>query len=122
MAFGPGGRGVVGSSTQGDGVEGFASGATNAAVAASNPNGVGLRVRGSVQILGSSAGSVTLPAGATTQTVTAAVATAQSLVLLTPLQDPGARLWISGRAAGSFTISASGPMPAPVTIQYLVIN
>lgn len=122
IAFGPGGRGVVGSSTQGDGVAGFASGATNAAVSASNPTGVGLRVRGSVQIQGSAAGEVTLPAGATTQTVSAAAATAQSQVLLTPLQDPGARLWISGRAAGGFTISASQPVPAAVTIQYLVIN
>lgn len=122
MAFGPGGRGVVGSSTQGDGVAGFARGATNAAVSASNPSGVGLRVQGSVQIQGSAAGSVTLPSGATTATVSATAATAQSLVLLTPLQDPGARLWISGRTAGSFTISASQPVSASLTIQYLVIN
>lgn len=122
MAFGAGGRGVVGSSNGGDGVEGFARGATNAAVFASNPNGVGLRVQGSVQVQGSAAGSVTLSAGATTATVSAAAATAQSLVLLTPLQDPGARLWISGRTSGGFTISASQPVPAPVTIQYLVIN
>jgi hypothetical protein len=44
------------------------------------------------------------------------------MILITPLANPRAALWVSARANGSFTISASAPIPAGVTIQYLVIS
>jgi hypothetical protein len=61
-------------------------------------------------------GSVTMAANTRTLTVGNAAATANSLVLLTPLDNPQAFLWIGARSTGSFTIDASQPSPTNVTI------
>jgi hypothetical protein len=56
-------------------------------------------------------------------TVTTPAATAQSIILFTPLNDPaGAGLWVDARAAGSFTLKANQALANPLTFQYLVIN
>lgn len=104
------------------GVYATSTSATNAAVSAINPAGVGLQVQGRLQIQGNAVGQATMAAGSSTLTVSAPAATAASTIILTPLGDPGARLWISARAAGSFTIRASAALPSAVAIQYLIIN
>jgi hypothetical protein len=73
-------------------------------------------------VVGRAIGQATLAAGATSLTVTTSAATASSTILLTPLGNPGGWLWVSARAAGSFTISVSGRAPAAVAVQYLIIN
>jgi hypothetical protein len=70
----------------------------------------------------SAVGQVPIPAGVTTLSVVCPAATAASTILLTPLGDPGVRLWIHSRGPGSFTISASGPVSAQTDLQFLVIN
>jgi hypothetical protein len=67
-------------------------------------------------------GQVVLPRGARHLVVRDSAATATSLILLMPLSDPYGSLWISARAAGRFTINASGPLPAAVTLQYAIVN
>jgi hypothetical protein len=61
-------------------------------------------------------------AGQSSVTVTTPAATPQSIVLLTPMRNPGALLWVSERSAGSFTISASASLSAPILLAYLVVN
>jgi hypothetical protein len=65
---------------------------------------------------------VTTTGGETSLQVHSTAATAQSTILLTPLSNPGALLWISSRTAGTFTIAASQPLPSNLMIQYLIIN
>jgi hypothetical protein len=123
------GIGVNGSSTSSPGVEGISS--DSAGVAGISTNGPGvlargssgpaLRVMGHVQVQGNAVGLATLLAGHTSVTVTTSTATASSNVLLTPLANPKANLWVS-RAAGSFTIHASAAPSANLSIAYLIIN
>lgn len=108
---GAGGTGVFGGSQSGIGV-----------IASSGSEGVALRVIGKVEVQGSSVGSVTMLKGTSTLTVDNVAATANSLILLTPLADPQAFLWISARNAGSFTINASRKMLGGLPITYLIIN
>lgn len=110
LAQGGAGTGVSSSSTSGTGV------------LAHSDSGTALRVEGLLQVAGSAVGQVTLAAGTSSLTVSAPAATAASLVLLTPLGNPRVPLWISARAAGSFTIAAGRPVPTAVTIQYLIVN
>ena len=77
---------------------------------------------GKLEVQGNSVGSVTMAAATKTVTVSNAAATANSLIFLTPLEDPKAFLWIGARSAGSFTIDASTALPAAVTIGFLIIN
>jgi hypothetical protein len=123
------GNGLTVSSTTGAGVE--ASSLQGIGVwarsAGSGPSGVGLRVDGCLQLAPNSSGTsavgqVTIPAGALTLSVVCPAATAGSTILLTPLGDPGVRLWIHARGPEYFIISASGPVSAQTDIQYLVIN
>jgi len=67
-------------------------------------------------------GQATMPRAARALTVRDAAATSTSTILLTPLSDPHGTLWIGARGAGTFTIKASGRLPAAVTVQYLIIN
>jgi hypothetical protein len=85
---------------------------------------VALRLQGAVQIAGSSIGRVVLPAGKQSVTVTCPTATAQSMILLTALTNPGGVLWVSARTQGSFTVSlsASQPQTTNTVVQFLVIN
>jgi hypothetical protein len=107
------GLGVYAQSTTGTAVSAFAGAA-----------GVALGVEGKIQINpeGHSVGSVTMEAGTKTLTVHNAAATANSLVLLTPYNDPQAFLWIGARNAQSFTIDASKALPTNVIIMFLIIN
>jgi len=115
------GAGVTGESVTNTGVAGITG--TGIGVSADGGSaGVALRVIGKVQVQGNSVGSVTLAAGTKTLTVTNGAATADSLILLTPLDDPRASLWIGARSAGSFTIEASKALPAAVTIAFLIVN
>lgn len=95
---------------------------TGTGVVAQSTSGTALSVIGTVQVQGNSVGSVTMAAGTTTLTVKNGAATVQSLIFLTPLDNPQAFLWISAQSAGSFTIEASTALPTPVTIVFLIIN
>lgn len=66
--------------------------------------------------------SVAMVKGTKTLTVVTGAATPNSLILLTPLDNPQAYLWISAHNITSFTIDASQKLPADVTIMYLIIN
>jgi hypothetical protein len=71
----------------------------------------------------SSVGTVTLPLGVTSVTVTNPYATPNSHVVLTPQGNPGSLTWVT-TLSGSFTIHREGLLsPRPqVTISYLIIN
>jgi len=84
-------------------------------------NGVAIHAEGLLQVTGAAVGQATLAAHTSAVTVTTVAATPTSLILLTPLSDPGTRLWVS-RAAGSFTIHASTPPASSVSLAYLVVN
>jgi hypothetical protein len=99
-----------------------ASSSHGIAVRAHSDTGVGLRVEGSLQVQGPAVGKVMTQAGQTSLQVQSSAVTTQSLVLLTPLGNPGAMLWVDPPAAGQFTIHASQALPGGLTIQYLVIN
>jgi hypothetical protein len=128
------GTGVQGTSSSGTGVKGQAnaggyggdffstSGIALHAKANTSGTGVALKLEGKLQVLGSSVGSTTMSSGTSGKTVTAGAATTHSIITLTPLSNPKVFLWISARAAGSFTISASASLPSTVTIQYLIVN
>ena len=45
-----------------------------------------------------------------------------STIILTPLGNPQATLWLGARADGSLTISASAALPSSLSIGYLIIN
>jgi hypothetical protein len=112
----------------GPGVEGLSTSGVAVRARASTANKVALEVRGLLLLKpsdggGSSpVGQATMPAGSTSLVVATGAATASSTVLITPTNDPGVRLWVSAVAPGSFTISASGPLAAATTVQYLCIN
>ena len=57
-----------------------------------------------------------------TLTVSNPAATPNSLILLTPLDNPQELLWIGARSAESFTIDASNALPTNVTIMFLIVN
>lgn len=111
-AISDGGTGVAGNTGTGVGVS----------AQATDANGIALQVIGKVEVQGNSVGSVTMAAGTKTLTVTNAAATPNSLIFLTPLENPHAFLWIGERNAGKFTIDASTALPAKVTIGFLIIN
>jgi hypothetical protein len=125
------GPGVSGASVSGSGVQGHSdtstgvSGVTESGfgvTANGGSAGVALQVIGKVEVQGKSVGSVAMAAGTKTLKVNNAAATANSLIFLTPLEDPQAFLWIGARNAGSFTIDTSKALPAKVTIVFLIIN
>jgi hypothetical protein len=123
------GTGVFGRSTSSYGVEGFSS--TGIGVAGGSTSGTGvyaqsssgpaLVANGHVQVQGNAVGQATLLAGHSSVTVTTSAATASSNILLTPLANPKANLWVT-RAAGSFTIHASAAPTSNLSIAYLIIN
>lgn len=92
------------------------------AIRARAPNGVGLSVEGLLQVTAPAVGTVTAQGGETVLQVQSAAATGKSTILLTPLGNPKAFLWINSRASGSFAIGASQPLPTGLVIHYLVIN
>ena len=125
------GPGVSGASVSGSGVQGRSdtstgvSGVTESGfgvTANGGSAGVALQVIGKVEVQGHSVGSVAMAAGTKTLKVNNSAATANSLIFLTPLEDPQAFLWIGARNPGSFTIDTSKALPAAVTIVFLIIN
>ena len=115
------GAGVQGSSSTSAGVSGFTE--TGIGVKANGGiGGVALQVIGKVEVQGNSVGMVTMGKEATTLTVPNPAATPNSLILLTPLDNPQEFLWIGARNAGSFTIDASKALPTTVIIMFLIIN
>jgi hypothetical protein len=122
------GYGVRGQSVSGPGVDGTSTSGAGVRARVGTANKVALEVHGLVLLKAadgggdSPVGQTNMAAGSTSQAVSSGAATASSIVLLTPLSDPGVRLFISARAAGSFTIGASAPLPAATAIQFLVIN
>jgi hypothetical protein len=115
------GPGVLGESVTSAGVSGITESGFGV-TANGGSAGVALQVIGKVEVQGTSVGSVTMSAGKKTLTVSNASATAESLILLTPLENPQAFLWIGARSAGSFEIEASKALPTKVTITFLIIN
>lgn len=113
------GTGVLGQSIN-SGMGVYGTSRSGPGVTAHSDFGPALQVQGTVQVQGNAVGQVTLPAGSTSVTVTTPAATPTSNILLTPLGK--AILWISARAAGSFTIHASTPSSSNVDIAYLIIN
>ena len=89
---------------------------------ARSDQGVGLRVEGQVQIASPAVGQVQTKGGEKVLQVVAEAATEQSTILLTPLSNPGAFLWIAERRPKAFVIEASQPLPPQLSIQYLIIN
>jgi hypothetical protein len=123
------GVGVLGQSNgSGFGVDASSASGTALRARAGTANKVALVAQGLLQLQPSPAGGaspvgqVTLPSGTTSVAVTTPAATPQSTILLTPLNNPHAWLWVSGRTAGSFTVRASAAPPNNVAIQYLIIN
>ena len=131
FAEGGPGTGVLATSQSGTGVQGQSNTSTGVSgitesgfgvTANGGSGGVALQVIGKVEVQGNLVGLVTMAAGKKTLTVNNAAATANSLILLTPLNNPQAFLWIGARKAGSFTIDASKALPTNVTIMFLIIN
>ena len=89
---------------------------------AQSEHGIALRVEGQLQVFGPSVGQVVTRGGETSLEVVTEAATEHSNILLTPLSNPKAFLWIDSRTAGKFSIAGSNPLPARLTIQYLIIN
>jgi hypothetical protein len=115
------GPGIVATSTSNIAVDAFSK-KGGPAVRARCPNGVGLSVQGRLEVSAPAVGVITAQGGETSLHVHNPATTAGSTILLTPLGNPGAFLWINARALGSFTIGASQPLPAGLSIQFLVIN
>jgi hypothetical protein len=116
---------VYGTNGGGAGVVGVSGNPQTAGVVASSSatNGLGLLVQGRLQVQGNAIGQATLAAGTTSVTVTTPAATAQSIILFTPLSDPAdAGLWVDARAAGSFTIKSNRTLSDPIDFQYLIVN
>lgn len=99
-----------------------ASSSNGIAVRAHSDSGIALQVGGSLQVQGPAVGTVTAQAGQTSLPVQSTAVTPQSIIPLTPLGDPGARLWIDPLAAGMFIIHASQTLPGRLVIHYLIIN
>jgi hypothetical protein len=116
---GPGAAGVFAEGGPNFGV--FAQSTSGTGLYATSSSGPALVANGHVQVQGNAVGSTTLLAGHTSVTVTTSAATTSSNVLLTPLANPKAHLWVT-RAAGSFTIHASAARSTNLAIVYLIIN
>jgi hypothetical protein len=112
--------GVMGTTISVDGIGVTADGGT----LNGNPIGaVALQVQnGTIAVTSDSVGTAILAKGKKTVTVSNPAATANSLIFLTPQDDPQGFLWISAHTAGSFTIKASAAPSADVTIGFLIIN
>jgi hypothetical protein len=115
-----GGTGVRAQSHTGTGLD--ASSSQGIGVRARSEMGVALRVEGRLQVLAPVIGEVSTSGGETALSVHSAAATKVSTIVLTPLGNPEAFLWIDSRDQGTFTIGASHPLPAGLLIQYLIIN
>lgn len=108
------------------GVQGTSSTGTGVLAQAAATAGTALRVQGPIKVgafnsvTNSPVGTATIADKTSSVTVTNPVATPNSIVILTPLSDPGGNLWVTP-AAGSFTINRSAHRPS-VTIAYLIIN
>lgn len=118
-----GGSGAAGVYVLGGSSYGVYASATGSlpAVEATNGSGPALVANGHMQVQGDAVGTATLLAGQTKVTVTTSAATASSNVMLTPLANPKANLWVT-RSAGSFTIHASTAPTSNLAIAYLIIN
>jgi hypothetical protein len=134
FAEGGTGIGLYATGTSGDGVT--AASASGCAVNACSTEGTGIRARceseaglaleieGRIRVRGCAVGEAVLGTCTRAVRVPAAAATAESLILLMPLGDPGdgVRIWVSERGEGTFTINASATLTISVTMQYLIVN
>lgn len=134
FAEGGAGHAVHAEATTGNGV--VATSASGCAVDARTAEGTGLRARsasviglaveieGRIRVRGCALGTACVPVGMNTVTVLSAAATAESLIVLVPLDDPRDVLpiWVSARDAGRFSISTGAAAPAAIRVQYLIIN
>ena len=124
---GEGQFGVFGASNNGTGVVGRTIiNGIGVLAQADNTIGVALSIKGKISVgefnsTGNSpAGTATIADKTSSVTVTNHAATPNSIVILTPLSDPGGTLWVTS-APGSFDINRSVSKGA-VTIAYLIIN
>jgi hypothetical protein len=114
------GTGVMGTTTSADGIGVTADGGT---ISGTPIGAVALKVQnGTIAVTSDSVGTTILHHGTKTVTVSNPAATPDSLIFLTPQEDPQGFLWISAHTAGSFTIKASAAPSADVTIGFLIIN
>jgi hypothetical protein len=120
LGLGPG-IGVKGESGSGVGVHAFCQTGTALRAQCTASSGVAIRAEGLLQVTGAAVGQITLAAHTSAVTEISGAATPNSIIVLTPLDDPDTRLWVS-RAAGSFTIHASTPPHSSVSIAYLIVN
>jgi hypothetical protein len=117
--------GVRGYSAEFVGVVGYSP--ISIGVVASTLDGpTALQIEGGVRITGNSMG---FPLGTVSVTGTGVASLPVSnpfvepgsLVLLTPLSDPGGPVWVTGVTTGSFTVNRSGTLPT-FNFVYLIIN
>jgi hypothetical protein len=113
------GAGMVTISTSGDGL--YASSVSSNGVVAKSKKGTALYVVGRIQVIGNAVGQAILRAGSISVTVSTSVATPTSNIMLTPLDDPAGRLWVT-LGSGTFTINSSASPTNDVVIEYFIIN
>lgn len=116
--------GVLGTSTPGTGVAGISESGTG--VLARSDRGIAIRIEGDIQIGGNAIGFpfgrfLITTTGVASITVPNPLVTPKSIVLLTPLSDPGGPVWVTGVTTGSFDVNRSGTLPS-FNFVYLVIN
>lgn len=115
------GPGVFGSSLSGPGIAGASKTGPGVIAAAGNGVGTALQVDGHILVQSDAVGQATLRKGKKAVTVRTSAATANSIIVLTPLSSLTASLWVT-RAAGNFTIHASKSSGKDVAIAFLIIN
>ena len=121
------GNGLAAAATV-NGVGVVAEGGTGLLARTIAPNGLGLVVDGRIEVRGNAVGEAVLVAEARSVTVSNPAATPDSVIVLTPLANPGGPLWISAQSAGSFTIERAsseegrqGRLRA-TPVRYLIVN
>ena len=121
---GTSGNGLVARSLGGCAVDGCSVAGTGVRASAEDPGGVALAIEGRIRLHGCAVGEVCLPAGERTLTVPAVAVSAERLILLVLLDDPGdaMRIWIAARRTAQFVIGASAPARSAIRLQYLIIN
>jgi hypothetical protein len=118
------GDGVRGTSVQGIGVRGLASGSGGTGVlASSGSDGTALQVDGKAEF--SRSGSLTIPAGSSSVTQTGIGLDSQSLVLAT-LQENQSGLWVQSAVpdenGGSFTVFLNHKTNVDTVVAWFVVN
>lgn len=66
--------------------------------------------------------TATLKKAQTSVTVSDSAVSASSIILLTPQGDPGGYLWVTGVAAGKFTININTAPASDLVIAYAIVG